>query len=324
MDEFAAIARYLAPLAAAEPGALGLTDDAALLDPPPGRSLVLTKDVMAAGVHFLRDDAAALVARKLLRVNLSDLAAMGAAPWAYLLGLTLPRPFDEAWLADFAAGLAADQAAFGITLVGGDTTAHDGPMVLSLTALGTVAVGRALRRGTARAGDTVWVSGTLGDGALGLRALRGELAALAETDRTFLAGRYHLPEPRLTLGAGLVGLASAAIDVSDGLLADLGHIRETSGLGAEVHVDRVPLSAAARAAIAHDPALMADVLGGGDDYELLFTAPGAATDAILALGARTGVGVTPIGRMVAGQGINLLDAAGRPIPPPTRAGWAHF
>jgi thiamine-monophosphate kinase len=324
VDEFGAIARYLAPLAAAEPGALGLTDDAALLDPPPGRSLVLTKDVMAADVHFLRGDPPALVARKLLRVNLSDLAAMGAVPWAYLLGLTLPRPFDEAWLAGFAAGLAVDQAAFGITLVGGDTTAHDGPLVLSLTALGTVATGRALRRGTARAGDTLWVSGTLGDGALGLRALRGELATLAEADRAFLAGRYHLPEPRVTLGTGLVGLANAALDVSDGLLADLGHILETSGLGAEVQVDRVPLSRAARAVIAHDSALMADVLGGGDDFELLFSAPEAATGAILDLGTRAGVPVTPIGRMVAGQGVTLLDAAGRPIPPPTRAGWTHF
>ncbi|MGH6719309.1 MAG: thiamine-phosphate kinase, partial [Alphaproteobacteria bacterium] len=247
MDEFEAIARLFAPLAAAEPGALGLADDAAVLAPPAGRHIVVTTDVIAAGVHFLADDPADLVARKLVRVNLSDLAAMGAEPWVYLLGLTLVRPVDRDWLAAFAAGLAVDQAAFGITLAGGDTTAHDGPTVLSLTALGTVAPGAALRRGTARDGDTVWVSGTLGDAALGLRVLRGEFPRLAAASRDHLAARYRLPTPRLDLGRGLVGLAHAALDVSDGLLADLGHICVASGLGASIQVDRLPLSPAARA-----------------------------------------------------------------------------
>jgi thiamine-monophosphate kinase len=324
VDEFTAIARFFAPLAAGEPGALGLLDDAALLDVPPGRTLVLTKDVMVAGVHFLPDDPVDLIARKLLRVNLSDLAAMGAVPRAYLLGLTLARPFDEAWLAAFARGLAEDQAAFGVTLIGGDTTAHDGPVVLSLTALGSVDARGALRRSGARAGDTIWVSGTLGDAALGLRVLRGELGRLTESDRSYLAGRYHLPTPRVALGPALVGVADAAIDVSDGLLADLGHVCATSKLGAIVGVDRLPLSSAARAALALDEALIGDILAGGDDYELLFTAPPDAERAILDIGGKLGLPLTATGQMRAGEGIVLVDAAGRPVPPPSRAGWTHF
>jgi len=318
VDEFEAIARLFAPLAGAEPGALGLRDDAAVLAPPAGREIVVTKDLMAAGVHFLADDPADLVARKLMRVNLSDLAAMGARPWTYLLGLTLARPVDRAWLAKFAEGLATDQAAFGITLVGGDTTAHDGPTVLSLTALGTVAPGMALRRGSARDGDTVWVSGTLGDAALGLRVLRGELPRLSTSARDYLVGRYRLPTPRIDLGQGLVGLAHAAIDVSDGLLADLGHVCAASGLGARIRVDRLPLSTAAQEAGA---GATAAALAGGDDYELLFTAPDAA---VTALGERLGIGLTPIGELRAGRGIDLVDAAGRPVPPPPSSGWTHF
>ena len=319
MDEFATIARLFAPLAVA-PGALGLTDDAAVLDPPPGRQLVVTKDVMAAGVHFLADDPADLVARKLMRVNLSDLAAMGAQPWLYFLGLTLARPVDQAWLEAFVAGLAADQAAFGITLVGGDTTAHDGPAVLSLTALGTVARGGALLRSSARDGDTLWVSGTLGDAALGLRVLRGELSGLDATHRDELVARYRLPEPRLALGRGLVGLAHAAIDISDGLLADLGHVCTASNLGARVHVDRLPLSTAARSV----GGALDTALAGGDDYELLFTAAPADAVRVQALGKELGLALTSIGTMRVERGIELLDAMGRPMAPPSRAGWTHF
>ncbi|MEX2649518.1 MAG: thiamine-phosphate kinase [Alphaproteobacteria bacterium] len=324
MDEFAAIAEVFAPLAAGEPGALGLTDDAAVLALPTDRRLVVTKDVMAAGVHFLADDPADLVARKLLRVNVSDLAAMGAEPLWYLLGLTLSRPVDMAWLRRFGAGLAEDQTALGIVLVGGDTTAHDGPLVLSLTALGTVEPGRELRRSGARAGDHVWVSGTLGDGALGLRALRGELADLGEAHRRFLAGRYHLPTPRVALGRGLLGLAHAAIDVSDGLLADLGHVCATSGLGATVNVATLPLSPAARAAVGRRPDLLADVLAGGDDYELMFTAAPESEARVTALGSSLGLPLTRIGAMSAGGEVRLVDARGDRVTAPPRPGWIHF
>lgn len=321
MDEFAAIARFFAPLAAGEPGALGLADDAAVLEVPAGRRLVVTKDVMAAGVHFLADDPAEDVGRKLLRVNLSDLAAMGAVPWVYLLGLTLSRPVDTAWLEAFARGLATDQAEFGVVLVGGDTTAHDGPTVLTLTALGTVAPGAALLRSGARPGDAIWVSGTLGDAAFGLAVLRGEHAGLSPVERDYLAGRYRLPMPRLALGQGLVGLASAALDISDGLLADLGHIGAASGLGATVEVASLPLSEAVRRL---DGDWLPRAISWGDDYELLFTAPADAESRILALGQRLGLRLTRIGVMRAGTGVSLVDADGRVVAPPGRTGWTHF
>ncbi|MBX6376419.1 MAG: thiamine-phosphate kinase, partial [Acetobacteraceae bacterium] len=198
--EFALIARHFRPLAG--PGALDLQDDAALLDPPAGRQLVLAADAMVEGVHYLATDPPEMVGRKLLRVNLSDLAAMGAEPLGYLMTTTLPRGVEDSWIARFVAGLAEDQRAFGIALLGGDTTATPGPACLSLTIIGTVPPGAALPRAGAQPGDGVWVSGTLGDGALGLRVLRGELPGDAEGH---LARRYRLPEPRLALGQALRG-----------------------------------------------------------------------------------------------------------------------
>ncbi|MDF2781719.1 MAG: thiL, partial [Geminicoccaceae bacterium] len=266
LGEFAFIAERLRPLAAGSPGALDLADDAALLDPPAGSELVLTKDAMVAGVHFLPDDPPGDIARKLLRVNLSDLAAMGAAPLGYLLALIRPKATAEDWLAEFCRGLAEDQATFGIGLLGGDTVSTPGPLALSLTALGHVPRGAALRRGGAKPGDDIWASGTLGDAALGLKVLQGELEA-APAVGAQLVERYRLPQPRLALGQTLRGLASAALDVSDGLLADLGHILETSAVGAEIHAAALPLSPAARAL----PGVREAALAGGDDYELLFT-----------------------------------------------------
>src|SRR5579871_4768172 len=202
LGEFERIARFFAPLAA--PGGLGLLDDAALVDCRAGRRLVITADAMVAGIHFRPEDPAEFVARKLLRVNLSDLAAMGARPLGYLMTTALPATHGEDWLAGFAAGLAADQAAFGIVLLGGDSVATPGPVTLSLTALGSVPKGQAIRRGGAAPGDDLYVSGTIGDAALGLRVLRGELAVLDGAARTILAERYHLPEPQLDLGRRLL------------------------------------------------------------------------------------------------------------------------
>ena len=282
IGEFELIQRYLRPLAEGSPGALALTDDAALLSPPAGRDIVITTDAMVAGVHFLPDDPPDQVARKLLRVNLSDLAAMGATPIGYLIAASWPETIGEDdtgplggedWFAGFAAGLAADQAEFEVELLGGDTTRTPGPMTLSLTAVGSVPSGRCLRRSTARAGDQIFVSGSIGDGALGLAVLRGELAGLSPEHAADLAARYRLPRPRLALGQRLLaeGLASAALDVSDGLVADLGHIVETSGLAATLEAAAVPLSPAAEAAVAAEPERLRQVLTGGDDYELLFT-----------------------------------------------------
>ncbi|HEX9767990.1 MAG TPA: thiamine-phosphate kinase [Kiloniellales bacterium] len=323
--EFELIAEYFAPLAGGEAGALGLTDDAALLTPPAGRDLVLTVDAMIEGVHFLPNEPPNLVARKLLRVNLSDLAAMGAVPLGYLLAAAWPETKDEAWIAGFAAGLAEDQAIFPVHLLGGDTTRTPGPLALSLTAVGSVPAGAGLRRGTARAGDLLFVSGTIGDSALGLKILRGELKARDGKDRAALVGRHRLPEPRLALGQALLeqDLASAAIDISDGLVADVGHIAETSGLAARIEAGAVPLSAAAGRAVARDASLRGAVFGGGEDFELAFTAPPERVDALAALAERLDLPITRIGALTDGHGVRLVDESGRDVPLAT-PGWTHF
>ena len=315
--EFEFIARRLRPLATT-PGALALTDDAALLDPAPGRQLVLTKDAMVAGVHFLPDDPPGQIAQKLLRVNLSDLAAMGAAPLGYLLALARPKEISDAWLEEFCVGLAADNAMFGIALLGGDTVSTPGPLTLSLTAIGEVPTGLALLRSGARPGEDVWISGTLGEAALGLKVLQGALD-VTEPARTFLMERYRLPRPRLALGQALRGIASAAIDVSDGLVADLGHILETSGVGAAVHADALPLSEAVRGL----PGARDAALAGGDDYELLFTAPSKRRAEITALSRRLDLPLSRIGMIRADQGLHVLDEKGQELPV-RKAGWQHF
>lgn len=311
--EFDRIERYLAPLAVGWPGAFGLRDDAAIITPTAGCDLVVTTDTMVAGVHFIGDEPAALIARKLLRVNLSDIAGMGAAARCYTLNLALPSSIEDAWLADFAAGLAVDQAAFDVALAGGDSVSIPGPMCLTVTAFGEVKQGSALRRGGARPGDRIFVSGTIGDGALGLRALRGDLPMLGEADRDWLADRYRLPQPRLAAGARLVGLATAAMDVSDGLVGDLGHIADVSGVAGVVECDRVPLSEAAGNTVAGTPDLREIILTGGDDYELLFTVPAKAGPAVAALSTTLGLPMTAIGFIEAGAGVRVLDGQGQPM-----------
>lgn len=320
--EFALIARHFRPLAGA--GALDLADDAALLTPPPGRELVLAADAMVAGVHFLPDDPPETIGRKLLRVNLSDLAAMGAEPLAYLMTVALPHGTPDAWLHAFVTGLAEDQRAYALQVLGGDTVSTPGPLTLSLTILGTVPPGQAIRRAGARPGDQLWVSGTLGDGALGLRALRGEIP-----DDGTLAARYRLPEPRLALGQALRGLATAMLDVSDGLVQDCGHLARLAGCGAEIEAAALPLSPMARAA---GPEARAAALSGGDDYELLFAAPPHAAPAIQAAARAARTPVTRIGRFTpVGEGgtfttapapVMVLDEQGRDITPAS-GGWSH-
>lgn len=321
LGEFERIARYFAPLAGE--GALGLLDDAAVIDPPSGRQLVLTADALVSGVHFLPEDPAELVARKLLRVNLSDLAAMGAEPIGYLMTTALPAECGEDWLAGFASGLAADQSEFAIKLLGGDSVATPGPATLSITAIGSVRKAQAIRRSGAQPGDGVFVSGTIGDAALGLRVLRGELAGLDDAERRFLAGRYHLPLPRLALGARLHGIAHAMLDVSDGLVGDLGHICAASGVGAVLEADRVPLSAAARRALSGNGDLLPLVLAGGDDYELVFAAPRGNDAAIEGLAKELALPITRIGRFEAGDGVRVVGGTGEDIDLASR-GYRHF
>ena len=316
--EFSLIYKHFRPLAG--PGALELGDDAAVFTPPAGRQLVVSVDAMVAGVHFLPDDLPDLVARKLLRTNLSDLAAMGAAPLGYLLTVSVRRDTPDAWFAAFAAGLAADQAAYGITLLGGDTTSTTGPVSLSLTILGTVLPGAALRRTGAQPGDGVWVTGTIGDGALGLLAAMGQL----DDPGGYLADRYRLPQPRLSLGQHLAGIAGAAMDVSDGLVQDLGHLCRGAGLAATIEAGRVPLSPAARLAVAADPGLLSRCLTGGDDYELLLAVPESRVPALLAAAGACGVAITRIGQFAQGppQAI-VLGRDGAPMAL-SAGGWSHF
>ena len=309
--EFDLIARHFRPLAM--PEALGLQDDAAVFAPPPGRCLVIAADAMVAGVHFLPDDPPELVGRKLLRVNLSDLAAMGAAPLGYLTTVSAPAGTPDAWFAAFAQGLGADQAEFGIGLLGGDTTSTPGPLSLSLTILGHVAPGKALRRLGARPGDGVWVTGTIGDAALGLLALQGKVG-----DPTgWLAGRYRLPRPRLGLD---VAAASAGMDVSDGLVQDLGHLCRAASIGAEIEAAAVPLSTAARAT---GPAWLETCLSGGDDYELVLAVPAENEGRLAQSAAQAGVEITRIGSFQEGRGVRVLDGQGRPWHL-SRSGWSHF
>lgn len=323
--EFELIARYFAPLAAEAPGALGLTDDVALVDVAAGEQLVVKTDAIVAGVHFLAGDPPDLIARKLLRVNLSDLAGKGARPVAYLMTCVFPGDLDEAWLATFVEGLAADQREFGFSLLGGDTTATPGPLTLSATVFGAIAKGRLPWRGAAQAGDAVLVSGTLGDGALGLDVQRQAFPELDAAGRAHLVDRYRLPRPRLQLGRALVeaGLVHAAMDISDGLLADLGHICRTSRLGADIEWPRVPLSDPAARIIAARPELRERAIAGGDDYELLLTVAAGDVPAATRLAEREGVRLTPVGAMRAGADVRIVDENGAELRV-SSSGYRHF
>ncbi|MEZ5839912.1 MAG: thiamine-phosphate kinase [Hyphomicrobiales bacterium] len=323
--EVALIDRFFAPLAT-DAAALGLLDDTAVFTPAPGNDLVVTADALAAGVHFFADDPADLVARKALRVNLSDLAAKGATPRGYLLTIALPRDWTESWLSAFSAGLAADQAEFAVPLLGGDTIATDGPLTLSITALGEVAAGRALRRAAARPGDRLFVSGTIGDAALGLALrLNPELAGdVSAGEAQYLVGRYLLPRPRLALGPALRAHARAGIDVSDGLVTDIGKLCRAAGLGARLNADRVPLSPGARALLAARGELLATVIDGGDDYEIVAAVDPASADAFAEAAALAGVPVVDIGVLDGRQGtVRLVDESGREISL-ERRGYEHF
>jgi thiamine-monophosphate kinase len=316
IGEFELIARYFAPLAKGFAGAGGLKSDNAFLAGDARHDLVVKTDTVVSGVHFLNDERPDLVAAKSLRVCLSDLAAGGAAPFVYQLSLALPEAWTEAWIARFARGLAADQRRYGIVLCGGDTVVSPGPLTVTITAFGKVPRGRGLTRAGALAGDELWASGTIGDGALGLRAARGQL------DSPALERRYRQPQPRTALGPRLVGIASAAADISDGLLADAGHIADASRLGVVIERNHVPLSAAGRRAVTADPDLWSDILGGGDDYELTIAVPPRKREAVLKAGAAAGVPLTRIGSFVEGRGVRLT-IEGRPARA-TRKGYVHF
>lgn len=332
LDEFALIRRYFDwPASRRQPGVrLGLGDDAALLQPAPGTELVLSTDTLVAGRHFPHDSDAADIAHKALQVNLSDLAAMGARPWAFTLALTLPAA-DPGWLQAFADSLRAQAQQAGIALVGGDTTR--GPLAIGLTVLGEVAAGRALRRDGARAGDLVAVSGSLGDAALGLgrvlpaaQPLAARLCPGLDAAAAALASqRLRQPTARVALGRQLIGLASAAMDISDGLWQDLGHLRQASGgLGVRLQVDRLPCSLAGEQALRQDGTAWRQLqLTAGDDYELLFTLPPSARPALDTLSRSLALPLTVIGELTADPTavLQLQDQVwSHPLP----SGYQHF
>ena len=310
--EFDLIARIRARAGTRDDVVLGIGDDAALLAPPLGLQLVVTADTLNAGVHFPHDSAPADIGWKSLAVNLSDLAAMGAAPAWCTLSLSLPQP-DAAWIDGFLDGFLDLAGEHGIALVGGDTTR--GPLSISVTAMGLVEPGRALRRDGVRVGDDVWVTGTLGDAAGGLARLSGEQVPA-------LRARLDRPSPRVGAGRALRGIATACVDVSDGLLADLGHIASRSGVAAQVDIDALPMSEALRASF-DEATRTAMQASGGDDYELCFTAPMDARARVEALSSQLGLRITRIGRMAAGEGVQAVRADGRPWSS-ARRGYDHF
>ena len=303
------IARFFAPIAG--PEGLGLRDDAALLTPTLGSQIVLTKDALVAGVHFFADDAPGAIARKALRVNLSDLAAKGAAPLGFLLALALPDAWTSDWLAAFAKGLGEDAAFYRCPLFGGDTVRTPGPLMVSITALGRVDTGRMAARTGVKPGDFLYVSGTIGDSALGLKLRMGDGPLLEPAHRDFLLDRYLLPRPRLELTPAIAAYANAGMDVSDGLVGDLSKMLRVSGVSAIVDLTLTPLSEAARAAIGLDPAFFEIAATGGDDYEILASAAPHNSAAFEAEAAKAGVRITRIGEALAGAGAAAFCRPGR-------------
>ncbi|MCC6912753.1 MAG: thiamine-phosphate kinase [Rhodospirillaceae bacterium] len=326
-SEFDVIAALFAPLAKNAPGAFNLKDDAAAFDVGPGNEVVITVDTVIEGVHFLPDDPPDLVARKALRVNLSDLAAKGAVPVGFLQALSVNTAVTDAYLEQYAKGLAADVEEFKIPLMGGDTTSGPGPLAVSITAIGAVAKGKMIPRGGARPGDLLCVTGTIGDAALGLDLLRGKLKVAGRANADHLVARYRLPRPRLAAGAAIKGRAGAGLDISDGLVADVGHICAASGVAAIIERDKIPLSDAARAAVTLEPEYWPRIFGGGDDYELAFTLPHSYAGDLRRLAEEAGVPMTVIGRIAGPEdaklgAVTVLDGAGRPVEVP-KGGYRH-
>ncbi|MFZ5691964.1 MAG: thiamine-phosphate kinase [Pseudomonadota bacterium] len=321
------IAKYFKPLATA-PGALALSDDAAFLTPPDGHDLVLTTDAIVSGIHFLPDDPPETVARKALRVNLSDLAAKGAHPAGCLLTLAMPEGIGHGWLHPFASGLQSDCDLFSCPLYGGDTVRTDGPLWVSITAFGILPCGTMVKRSGAKPGDVVIITGTVGDGALGLRLLQDpnhiERWSLGDDEAAHLAGRYRVPQPRTAVADAVRTLASAAMDVSDGLAGDLAKLCEVSGVSARIEAARLPLSPAAAKALAAEPSLIEAIATGGDDYEILAAVPAGKVAAFHDQARAASIPVTEIGEIAEGsEPPQVIDANSKMLAF-ARSAFSHF
>ncbi len=323
MDEFDFIASKLRPLAGSFAGALNLEDDAAILKPEKGQEFVVTTDALTADVHFFATDPPQLIAQKCLRVNLSDIAAMGAAPYCYSLALMLPEKTSLTWLSEFCDGLRADQNSHNVHLSGGDTTSTRGRMSIAITMVGTVPVGKALKRSTARVGDDIWVTGTIGDAAMGLQALKNGLPSVDPAARDALIRRYYVPQPRNRIALALRDLATSAIDISDGLAADLGHICTASGVGAQVSASKIPVSDHVLSLLNTNAVHLETLLSGGDDYELMFTANSEKYSKISLLSKSFNLKVSKIGTLTANPEIGFIDQDGASMKLSSN-GFRHF
>ena len=304
-SEFDLIAKYFAPLAGA--GGLSLLDDAAIITPAIGKDHVVSKDMLVAGVHFFENDDPAQIACKALGVNLSDLAGKGASPVGYLLGLALPQDISQSWLEGFSAGLKASQLKYNFCLLGGDTVKTPGPLTISVTIFGDVAGGQMVKRSGAKVGDIVYVTGTIGDAALGLIE-RGK--AGSDTADAYLLNRYLEPQPRVALGRSIAGLVGAGMDISDGLLADAGHMMTASHCGMKIERDSIPLSLPAKECIEQDASMWQTVLAGGDDYELLLVCSPDRQNALMSVAAQSNTLLTAIGVIIEGESLDVRDENG--------------
>jgi thiamine-monophosphate kinase len=323
LGEFEIIKTYFSNLTITEKGAFNLTDDAAVLQVPPGKSFVVTTDTLVEGIHFLENDMPGNIASKLLRVSLSDLAAMGSIPAYYNLSIALNSSINQDWFKAFSNSLLADQEKYDITLIGGDTVSTSGPLTLTVTAMGFVDKGKIVRRGGAKCDDDIWVSGSIGDAALGLKAATGKLDKISEDSKNYLMSRYFKPNPRTLLGPKLVNQVNSAIDISDGLIADLNHICETSNLGAKVKINDIPLSFAATEVLSREPHYIDLILGGGDDFELLFTADKSFRKKKKLITNVLDIKLTRIGTIVSGSLIEIFDRNGNLYTLP-KSGYTHF
>lgn len=322
MNEFELIKKYFRPLAN-NSAALALLDDAAIINISDKKDLILAKDAIVEGVHFPDGETPENIASKLFRVNLSDMAAMGAKPKHYLLATMFNDTVGEKWIKSFSAALKKEQKKFGIELIGGDTTKHKGKLAFSLTMIGEVPRGKALLRSGAKEGDLIFVSGTIGDSALGLMAIQNKLPRISKKAKSFLIDRYRKPEPRVTLGQALIGIANAAMDISDGLIQDVSHICAASKLGAVIEADKIPLSDSAVEVLSKNKKLRESIFTGGDDYELVFTISPKKLKHISTIGKKLGLKLTNIGEIRKKSGLDVLDSKGQKIIL-SKAGYSHF
>ncbi len=314
--EFDLISTYFSPLAG--PEGLKLIDDAACIPASSSDDIIVTKDMLVESVHFRSLDQAKSIAYKALAVNISDCVAKGAKPYLYWLGLALPNSIDEDWIRDFSTGLGEAQATFDCQLAGGDTTSTAGPTVISITLLGTVPKGQMIKRSGARVGDDVYVTGTLGDAALGLWCLEND-----RPEKSALIAAYQKPSPPVIFGQAVRDLASSSADVSDGLIADAGHIATASGVGVVLRQIDLPVSADARQLLQTEPGLWPKVWAGGDDYQIVFTASVKLREQLCRLAQQSATSVTRIGTISAGPGVQLLDQDGQTVQV-TSGGFTHF